>query len=138
MNSIDLKQRIYNDWEETNVLPVALFVYQFLIDNFDAYADQPVNLMSLFERCNVEGKKFDDIVKSFNYLAHPRFAFLLVRYQLSYNGIHDVCADELFEARQDGEFYHPETGLLVENFEEYVTIEFVLNPDFVIEGEVVV
>ncbi|QJY40932.1 hypothetical protein HND97_03630 [Vibrio cholerae] len=43
----------------------------------------------------------------------------------------EITADEIYEAQKDGALYHPVTGREIPNFENEVTLSFVLSHEFI-------
>lgn len=126
-----MRQRITNDWEDTNVLPVALRILDTLLEEYDDLQEVPLDISSYHTSVDhASREEINDVIKVFNYFCHPYIGILRPYYELHNCGIHEVTADELHEAEQDGYLPHPTTGQPIYDYESYVTVSFIMNPDF--------
>ncbi|ELA6637319.1 hypothetical protein RDG75_000253 [Vibrio alginolyticus] len=131
MNLNDLIIRIHNDWEDTDVLPVIERVLRSLSIQKEYLQDTPINLRELCEYSGLSNNENELVYKATNYLVHPSIHVLNLRYELYDNGLFEITADEIYEAQKDGALYHPVTGREIPNFENEVTLSFVLSHEFI-------
>lgn len=132
----DVRQRIIDDWEGTNSLSVALFIFEYLINSYQFSYDDPIRIENLSPSKEIDDEELNNILFVVNYFSHPHIGLIKVRYELfdGYN-IYELDADELYEGKKSGFIIHPVTGRKIEEYEGSVSLSFVLNPELEIRGE---
>lgn len=126
MNIDKMRQRIVNDWEDTEVLPIALRIFERLLQEYDDLQGIPLNISAY----NPNQRETEHVIKVFNYFCHPKIKVLRPYYELYSGQIHEVTADELYEAEKDGYLPHPITGEPIYDYKSQVHVSFVMNEDF--------
>lgn len=71
-----------------------------------------------------------DVVPASRYLIGARVPLLDPRFEfIEDDFIEEISLDDVAEAREDGVFYHPEKGEIVDNFEEKLFMYFTLSTE---------
>lgn len=125
-----MRQRINDDWEDTEVFPVAMRVFKELIEDFEDLKGTPLDISSYCLSEGYDEAEVDKVVKVFNYFCHPRIAVLRPYYELYRAGIHELTADQLYHASQDGFLPDPTTGEELYDYKSFVHVSFMMNEEF--------
>jgi len=123
-----LRQRIENDWEGTDALPMALYVYDSLVENHERFVDTPIDFWKFTHAKQYKANE-EKLSEFINYLIDPKINLVRLRYEyFDAMGIHPLTAEDVLEAQTTGGLVHPITGEIIESYEDDVVVTFILNP----------
>lgn len=125
-----LERQINNDWYETSTLSSVLFVLSILKEMNKNNQTHTFSVNEVIDKMYQKNMTIHDgieidIAKALNYFADPHIRLVDVVYCL-YEGdsVLEIMPDDINDAKKHGSLIHPETGVVVDNYADKISILF--------------
>ena len=116
-------EQIYQDWQQKPQSQICIAILDYLVrSNF-----KHLSHITYGSLRKIVEKAYDDqeILIAIQYLCGDRTPLLEAKFELIDNSnYYDISNSELNEARETGQLLHPETGELIDDFEDKVFMYF--------------
>jgi hypothetical protein len=118
-----IEEQIHQDWLQQPQSQICIAILDYLVRS----NSQKISHITYGSLRKVVGKTYDnrDMLAAIQYLCGDRTPLLEAKFELIDNGNYfDISDDEIIEARKTGQLLHPETGKLINDFEDNVFMYF--------------
>lgn len=118
-----IEEQIHQDWLQQPQSQICIAILDYLVHN----NSQKISYITYGSLRKVVGKAYDnqDMLLAIQYLCGDRTHLLETKFELIDHGNYfDISDDEIIEARETGQLLHPESGELINDFEDNVFMYF--------------
>ncbi|BAY86933.1 hypothetical protein NIES267_64440 [Calothrix parasitica NIES-267] len=116
-------EQIHQDWLQKPQSQICIAIFNYLVGS----NSQHLSHITYGSLRKVLGKAYDnqDLLAAIQYLCGDRTHLLETKFELIENDNYfEISDDDMIEARETGQLLHPETGELINDFEDKVFIYF--------------